>query len=140
MSKERLNIELFKKVRRKIKTVPASYRQSTDAETDQRSPCGTAACIGGWADILSAPNKAERDKRMGGEVDLNRAARELGLKGRDFYGELRTERAVLFDGRPEKRWPKPFSDQWRRARTKAGRAAVAVAYLDHIIETGKILE
>lgn len=140
MNEQRLNIELFKKVRRKIKSVPESYNQKTDAEPDRRSPCGTAACIGGWADILSAPTKAERDRRMAGDVSLNRAARALGLKGRDFYAEIRTERAVLFDGRPEKTWPKPFSDQWRRSRTKAARAAVAVAYLDHIIETGKVLE
>lgn len=135
-----LNIELFKKVRRKIKTTPTAYDQRDDHRKSRYAPCGTACCIGGWADILSAPTKAEREKRMAGEVNLNRGANALGLKGRDFYRELTTERAVLFDGRPGQVWPKPFCDQWRRARTYAERSAVAVAYLDHIISTGKVLE
>ena len=107
----KLNIELFKKVRRKIKTAPLSYRQDTYAELDKRSPCGTAACIGGWADILSARNDSERKKRMAGEVDLDRAARALGLRGKCFAAEYHTERGVLFNAFPEDRWPSPFREQ-----------------------------
>lgn len=135
-----LNIELFKKVRRKIKSEPYSYDQSGDVRQSVTAPCGTACCIGGWADILSAPSVKERRHRMAGNVDLNRGAKALGLKGKDFYMELTTERGVLFDGDPGRSWPEPFRSQWKRARTYAQRSAVAVAYLTHIIETGKVLE
>lgn len=140
MSESRLNIELLKKVRRKIKSTPYAYDQGDDIRKSHRAPCGTACCIGGWADILSAPTKIEREKRMAGNVSLNRGANALGLKGRDFYSEIHTERGVLFDGDPATRWPKPFCTQWRQARTYAQRSAVAVAYLTHIIKTGKVLQ
>lgn len=136
----KLNIELFKKVRRKIKSAPYAYDQGDVVRESRVAPCGTACCIGGWADILSAPTAAERRKRMAGDVSLNRAANTLGLRGKDFHSELHTERGVLFDGDPGQRWPEPFRSQWRRARTYPQRSAVAVAYLDHIIQTGKVLE
>lgn len=135
-----LNIELLKKVRRKIKSVPYAYDQGYAFRASHLAPCGTACCIGGWADTLSAPSFAERRKRMAGAIRLNRAANKLGLKGRDFFSEFSTERGVLFDGNPGRAWPEPFCSQWRQARTYESRSAVAVAYLTHIIKTGKVLE
>lgn len=61
-----LNIELFKKVRRKIKSIPKSYDQRNVHRKSRLAPCGTACCIGGWADILSAPTRSERENRMAG--------------------------------------------------------------------------
>lgn len=110
-------------MRRKIRSAPFAYDQRGDHRVSRQAPCGTACCIGGWADILSAPNKAEKQEHMADNVNLNRAANTLGLKGRDFYSE-----------------PEPFRSQWKRARTYIQRSAVAVAYLTHIIETGKVLE
>jgi hypothetical protein len=146
----RLNIELLKKVREKIATTPEAYDQGNEAYNDQRSPCGTVACIGGWADILSAPNKAERDRRMRGFVDLDRAADALGLSGASFWNEyaggIQTERAILFTGDPDENWPAPFAGQYVNALDSdafdgnRAIAAVAVAYLDHIIASGKVLE
>jgi hypothetical protein len=144
MTKQRLNIELFKKVRAKIARAPEAYDQSVEVYSTGNSPCGTAACIGGWADILSAPSASERDIRIRGRVNLDRAANALGLGGSSFWGEyLRdeaTERMVLFTGDPADNWPEPFAKQWRRAKTSKAQAKIAVAYLDHIIETGKVLE
>jgi len=137
---KRLNIELFKAVREKIATAPTAYRQTAIATLDERSPCGTAACIGGWADILSAPTPEEKEERMEGRVDLNRAANSLGLEGKDFWSELETERALLFAAFPEDWWPTPFSEQWRAAKSEIERTKIAVAYLVHIIETGRVLE
>lgn len=144
MSGGKLNIELFRAVRDKIITVPEAYDQGHQAYNDNRSPCGTVACIGGWADILSAPNESARRHRMNGHVDLDRAANTLGLSGTEFWTEYaedtRTERAVLFTGDPDEHWPEPFAAQFLEADTPSQIAQVAVAYLDHIIATGKVLE
>jgi hypothetical protein len=147
MSESRLNIELLKAVREKIATAPEAYDQGNEAYYDRRSPCGTVACIGGWADILSAKNDEDRQRRMRGMVNLDRAADELGLNGTDFYNEysadIQTERAVLFTGDPDEHWPEPFRQQYWDAEGDSDPTAVArvaVAYLDHIISTGKVLE
>lgn len=144
MTKPRLNIELFRAVRDKIIAAPEAYDQGHEAYNDNRSPCGTVACIGGWADILSAPNESARRYRMNGRVNLDRAADALGLSGEDFWneyaGDVRTERAVLFTGDPDEHWPEPFATQFLEADTPSQIAQVAVAYLDQIIATGKVLE
>lgn len=150
MTQTKLNIELFKKVREKIATTPEAYDQDIESCNDPRSPCGTVACIGGWADILSAPTETERRARMRGLVDLDRAADSLGLNGKSFWQEYAsdagTERGVLFSGDPDKFWPEPFAAQLREAKTlephtqAAALAKIAVAYLDKIISTGKVLE
>src|SRR5678816_1005791 len=127
-----LNFALFQKVITKLQTAPEAYDQTTAVEDSNEAPCGTAACIGGWADILSASTIAETQQRMR-RVSLDRAADSLGLDGADWSGEFTTERAILFDGGPGQSWPEPYCDQWKRARTLKQRARVAVRYLKHIV-------
>lgn len=60
------------------------------------------------------------------------------------------EQNMLFIGEPEGEedeynderdggWPEPFASDWAEAVGAHERAAVAVAYLDHIIATGEVL-
>jgi hypothetical protein len=148
MSKERLNIELFKAIREKIATTPGAYDQSRYARETRRAPCGTAACIAGWACVLSGAMDAEELKRR-----ERSDADEFALIDITAKGALRVdddEAEILFTENPagERRdwdedddeheggWPQPFAGLWDNDRD----AATAVAYLDHIIETGSILE
>lgn len=130
-----LNFPLFRKVIKKLETAPEAYRQTTTASRDNSAPCGTAACIGGWADILSGAGDLKKAR-----VSLNRAADRLGLNGMMWAEEDDTERAILFDGDPSDVWPQPFASQWSRAHTRERRARVAIRYLKRIITTGKVLE
>lgn len=141
-----LNIELFKKVRDRIATIPESYDQSTWFADTRRSPCGTVACLAGETIICDAPTVDEgisRLRRMYERDDVgfdipNLAARLLGLNG--LYSESHVDNeAVIFVGGAEC-WPEPYRAQFTNAQSKRAEAAVAVAYLDHIIETGKVLE
>lgn len=156
MSEQRLNIELFKKVREKIATTPEAYDQRVFGRSEPLAPCGTAACIAGWACVLSGVMRLDdvqlanpTDTGQTGIIDLvdERAAEALRLT--DYESD------VLFTSEPEGDcddydddgndiyaggWPEPFAEQWREAVSNDARAQVAVAYLDHIIETGKVLE
>lgn len=45
----------------------------------------------------------------------------------------------MYDEEREGGWPEPFRDQWEDA-SRREQPRVAVAYLDHIITTGKVTE
>lgn len=142
MSESRLNIELFKKIRDRIASIPESYDQDYWVERSTESPCGTVACLAGHTIICNAPT-LER-----GLSDLNRlkakdpmyavprkAARLLGLTGnwrkyaydhdREAGGET-----IIFDVDAEG-WPKLFRDQFREGRGSE-KSDAALNYLDHI--------
>jgi hypothetical protein len=149
-----LNIELFKAVREKIATTPEAYDQMLWGRADSSAPCGTAACIAGWACFLSNNASLEevRASRRFGELSPNRYVPDIA---RDALGLDEDEAEILFTSEPGGEWedyddngegvyyggwPNRFADMWRGAANQARQAEVAVAYLDHIIETGKVLE
>jgi hypothetical protein len=139
----RLNVELFKKIRERIATIPESYDQTTWIADNELAPCGTAACLAGEAIICAAPTVADgiaEPQRLDESNDQLavplRAAFLLGLTGdysKRSYEEMGETNIFWGDGRC---WPEPF----RSVLQNGNQAAAAVAYLDHIIETGKILE
>lgn len=134
-----LNFALFRKVIKKLETAPTAYDQTAIAEPDSESPCGTAACIGGWADILSAPKGLFRcGKLIPYRVNLNRAADSLGLDCNDS-GE-----SNLFTGDPGDNsdgWAsRKHREAWRKAATRKGQARVAIRYLTHIFKTGRFTD
>jgi hypothetical protein len=147
----KLNIELFKKIREKIATTPEAYDQSVFARRSVTAPCGTAACIAGWACVLSGAMDAEelmrRERANGAEF------RSIEITAKSALGVDDDEAETLFTEDPEGTsfdwsedddergggWPQPFAGQWEDA-TRSERPRIAIAFLDHIIETGKILE
>lgn len=135
-----LNFALFRKVIKKLETAPMAYDQATIAEPDEESPCGTAACIGGWADILSAPKEIFRrnGKLIPFRVDLGRAADSLGLDRDD------SDEDNLFTGYPGGGYDgwasRKHREAWRKAATRKGQARVAIRYLTHILKTGRFTD
>lgn len=139
MEKTKLNTELLKAIREKIATVPQAYDQGTYARASDVAPCGTAACIAGWACVLSGAMSTDglRKAEEEGEQEMihETAQTALGLNNGD------AER--LFDGNPSDEyegygWPEPFKGQWLNW-PPSDRPQIAVAYLTRIIETGEVL-
>lgn len=145
----KLNIELFKAVRDKIATTPEAYDQSVFARPSDSAPCGTAACIAGWACVLSGAMDSEelkrRERAHGAEFESIETTAQAALGIDDDDAE------VLFTENPAGQrydwhedderdggWPDPFASQWDYG-TRSDRPRIAVAYLDHIIATGSVL-
>lgn len=146
MTKRKLNIKLLTKVRDRIRDIPESYDQGFYVGEALKAPCGTAACVAGETIICSAKsidvgilrlNQLNADWSTGGPHGV--AARRLGLS--------EDEAETLFTAEPEgdldnenNGWPEPFRTQWARVKTRKAQARVAVRYLTHIIETGRVLD
>ena len=141
--KRKLNKKLFRKIRDKIARDGAkgAYDQGTFGRNSDQAPCGTAACIAGWACLMTGELTLRGLIRIGdnGDTDriVKRAKRVLGLTIK--------EADHLFTGSPGDdgfgdAWPEPYKSQWERVGSPKARANVAIRYLNHIIETGKVLE
>jgi hypothetical protein len=101
---------------------PGDTYEDDNAMEVEFPSCNTAACIGGWACILSKVESA----------NLNYAATARELLGLDDVqaGNLFSYAA----------WPQPFSDQYTEASTPQARALVAANFLEKVIESdGAIL-
>lgn len=85
-------------------------------------PCGTAACIAGWALLLSDCDAGE---------GLDTAASLLGIP--QMESGHRDYDSLFLDSS----WPEPFKSKWKNAKTPKTRAKIACARIDHLIETGK---
>lgn len=133
-----LNIELFKKIRERIATVPQSYNQTLWYTHEPTSPCGTAACLAGEAIICAAPTLAEGIANLRVHAldhdDVPHTAGELLGLGRGYYSR---PGSTIFDG-DASGWPVPYRLQYQEADSDVERAAAAVAFLDYIIATGSI--
>lgn len=147
----KLNIELLKAIREKIATTPEAYDQSVFARRSVTAPCRTAACIAGWACVLSGVMDAEelirRERANGAEFQSIEIIAKGALCIDDDDAEtLFTEdpAGTRFDWSEDDEerdggWPQPFASQWEDA-TRTEQPRIAIAYLDHIIETGKVLK
>lgn len=128
-----LNFKLFRAVIKKLETAPMAYSQEDIVEKDNKAPCGTAACIGGWAYLLAGRRVTSRTNNS---TVLNRAALLLGLNNEEEWEGGDAER--LFSGYPEDQWPEPFASDWQDAVDREEQARVAVAYLKNILATGDV--
>jgi hypothetical protein len=135
---DRLNIELFKKVRERIAAIPESYDQNRWYKRTSVSPCGTAACLAGETIICAAPTIDEgirqlRELHDEDEADFdipNTAGELLGLDG--DYMQWGTEHDIFMG--EAKGWPEPYRTQF----TERGPHIAVLGLLDEIITTGKV--
>lgn len=139
----KLNIELLKKVRNRIATVPESYSQRHFVKRSSKAPCGTVCCLAGETIICAAPTISEgveelkaiefasapNDGSPWSSLIPHRAQELLGLNDSDAWD--------LFEY-AENNWPEPFRSQYAAAQSNTERANVAVLLLDQIITTGKV--
>ena len=139
MSARKLNVRLLRRIQKHILEEPRRFQMGaaviragnpkqwkliapTFAHDASKTmpPCGTAACIAGWADILSGGSG-------NGWTVRERAATKLGVPaGFSWLGH------PLFD---DNSWPQPFRTRYRAAKTPQARAKIAAQRIDHFIKT-----
>lgn len=121
-----LNLALLEKVRDKIAAVPKAYDQTQWADSSDDAPCGTVACIAGWAAILSGAMTPEEARTQTGHG--------VYYTARDALRLTRKEAETLFSGRMSG-WPY----RYRLVALLWDDSRAAVRYLNRIIRTGKVL-
>jgi hypothetical protein len=168
MSEPQLNLELFRQIREKIASTPVAYDQTRWGRREIAAPCGTAACIAGWACVLSgsASLSTVQSAGTGAVVYTPSGSLDIPATAQRVLGLSEEEADVLFTSDPEGEWgnedyddddedddgvddetyylgggwPEEFAVSWRGALTPEEQASIAIAYIDHIIETGEVLE
>jgi hypothetical protein len=121
-----INKELLARVRDHILEEPRRYDQLTTGEYEESVPCGTRACIAGWTYFFGTG----RDPRFNSCM----------YDAQELLGLSNDEAMVLFDANGD--WPEPYSSAYKTAEKEhshAGMAQAAADYINHIIETGKVL-
>ena len=137
----KLNVRLVRKIIRHILAEPLRYCQEwtintgtpgeliggsgSDSGGQRFAKCGTAACIGGWAYILSTTRP--RLKWSSTLLLLDKGGKALGLSA--------YHQNILFSGRPSYEWPQPYARQYEAATTSRARARVACRLLEKVIDT-----
>lgn len=130
-----MNVKLLRQVAKHILAEPKRFAMWTwvqrkvanddtfmadDGKQLKYAKCGTAACIGGWAIILSGidPDKSGSIMREAGRLlDLDETAQ-----------------VALF---VESNWPDKFSEPYDDAKTQGKRARIAARRIEHFIKTGE---
>lgn len=135
--KPKLNFPLWVKVRNRIAAVPESYDQTTFKRRSKIAPCGTVACLAGETIICAAPSvkkgvQALFSTRYGSVSGRAENLLGLGLDGCGYESEI-----FAGDGTG---WPEPYFSMYDSANSQRQQARAAVAYLTHVIRTGKVLE
>ena len=144
MPKHKLNTRLLKKVRNRIAELPESFDQRYYYLPTKASPCGFLTDITGMVIICSAPSIEQGIWKLATIHEKKLAA--IFVTAQNALKLTIDEALMLFttprSNRPitSPRWPKPFHTKFLHADSVKGRAKVTVAYLDHILKTGKILE
>lgn len=123
-----INVKLLRKVKKHILEEPSRFfmnsvivrgapgaKVTLDGIEREIPKCGTAACIAGWACILSGETEP---------IGMSRAEKLLGL---DDHGGTR-----LF---VEDCWPDKFHRRWQQSKTLITRAKIAAERIDHFIAT-----
>jgi hypothetical protein len=133
-------VRLLRRVEKHILAEPKRYVQGTWGRLDNTSPCGTTACIAGWIDVL---NQSERKptksflKRWASKMVTrplyrcntpDRASRALGVHP--------VKTINLFEASGSY-WPGHFRADWYAAKTREDVAKIAVARIEHFIQTGE---
>lgn len=141
--KTKLNVRLLRRIKRHILAEPKRFQMDASvlvAKTQKewmkeivwandaskiRPPCGTAACIAGWADVLT--NGIPDDFELGGV--RHRAATALGVDA----GISWTSHPLFY----ARNWPEPFASKYSNAKRPSTRAKIAADRIDHLIKTGE---
>jgi hypothetical protein len=138
-----MNVKLLRRIQKHILAEPKRFRMldwiekqtatdptyiADDSERVSFPKCGTVACIGGWAVLLSK-KKPSRTHYEG-----FRAAKLLGLNRPhghlDRVRSTDSERLFFTEA-----WPIDFSMKFNRAKTPEDRARIAAKRIDHFIKT-----
>jgi hypothetical protein len=105
-------------------------------ELDEKSSCGTTACIAGWIVFNEYP-KCRTDDKL--SVDARRFPAGM------YYEHLAEEavRSTNLDVNSlfhEGNWPEKYYTRFQKAKTRKEKAKIAAEVIDYFIESEKRLE
>lgn len=132
-----VNKTLFRAIRNHILEEPRRYNQGVAIEkvTKRTSPCGTQACLLGWAVILSGKKPEVRPCACGNPACTFNIETTYELGARVLRLTERQALRVYSDGE----WPDKFQEPMNRAGNATERARAAADYINYIIRTGDVL-
>ena len=124
-----MNVELLKRIQEVIREEPRRLDMGSWGNSSNRVPCGTVACIAGWAIALES---GERGPQL-----------ENSLVDMIFVGGVEVEAARILDLTPKQSgqlffdaaWPEQFDINAHSPQTPEY-ADVACRRIDHFIQTG----
>ena len=149
--KNTINTKLFNRIAKKITEHPEKFDMGAWldwGDEGYRSGCGTIACIGGWAVLLSKSKLSEStqkklEKELADHKDGTwRWASSLNFRkeAQKLLGLSKTQADNLFDVAS---WPKPFYEKYREVSWKPGSmsnyrkmAKIAVKRINYLLEKG----
>jgi|ERR1044071_6845858 hypothetical protein len=144
MSEQRINVELLEKVVAVILEEPRKLDMGTwasDAEErivnpDHRPPCGTVACIAGWACFIA---KQERGEPLPKGAELYAFYDKARDEAMELLGLDEDEADLLFDcptgDEEDDLWPGEYVRAYVNADTPAERAQATAARINRFIST-----
>lgn len=135
-----MNVELLEKVKQHILEepkrffmedfileAPAGSAVKLDDVTRTMPSCGTAACIAGWAVILSHGGALPSGTRLG---CFTEACNLLGFKLDKFQDSEEADRLFVTSD-----WPSLYRQAYLNAKTVEDKAQIAANRIDHFIKT-----
>lgn len=129
-----MNVKLLQKVKRAILKRPDQFEMQSWFQSNLyfyddgyrvSGGCGTAACIGGWAQHLTLKSKTLQQSKLKHVINVIPSPYEL-LAVTQSQGER------LF---VDSAWPKKFRYGYRSATEPKERAEIAAKRIDHFIKT-----
>lgn len=138
MSEKKINVKLLRRVKALILEEPRRFNMDYYAATekfypdlvhDQAPPCGTVACIAGWATLED--ERARGRKRLT-PAFLNRVGRYTGARALGLTFE-QSQRLFYTE-----EWPDEFAEAYNDAMAGddfAMAADIAATRIDHFIKT-----
>lgn len=131
-----MNVKLLQKVKQAILDHPKQFEMDRWFQDSLRfglkgynvkpaGGCGTAACIGGWAQHLSFGKSTLAETKLKTFYEIAPDAYKLLKLSSD------TGQRLFVQGE----WPTPFRTDYIKAKTPLQRAKAAAARIDHFIAT-----
>jgi len=133
-----MNVKLLRKIQKHILAEPRRLNMSHWAAPSHDAPCGTMACIAGWAVILTKRRGAEKFRRV---------AERLGIglfpdpKRITLNPSTVAAKALRLDLDQKEKlfhtygWPWNFREKYLNAENPRIRARAASDRIDHFIAT-----
>lgn len=131
-----MNKPLFRKIIKAIRDEPRRFNMGNWIITDDReAPCGTTACIAGFAVILSKP-KYQWKKTAASLLSRYRKSEKF-LFEVEAAKLLRISESQADDLFFVSGWPDRFARRFNNARNREAEAKVVIARIEHFMKSGK---
>jgi hypothetical protein len=132
MSLSKESIKRLRQVKRAILAEPEFYDQGVPPDE-----CATTCCIAGWAMWLEDPvGYPERAASISNSFNCSDGTTQIGFRNEGARALRIPEPETVNLFSYGEAWPGEFGTRFAAAASKAEKAAVAAARIEHFIKTG----